>query len=209
MIPAAEALDRLREGNLRFLAGARDLDPAHAARRRAELVAGQRPFAAILACSDSRVPVELLFDQGFGDLFVVRVAGNVAGPSQIGSIEYAASHLGTRLVVVLGHSRCGAILATLEALRSPAGVASPNLRSIVEEIRPAVLPLPPAAPGRDTEELVRRAVRANVRAAVARLREGSEVLARAMREDGLLVVGAEYSIETGAVEYPGEPATGA
>src|SRR6476661_7988483 len=119
MIPAREALDRLREGNLRFAANVRGSDAFLSHTRRAELTSGQQPFAIILGCSDSRVPAEIVFDQGLGDLFVIRVAGNIVAPSQVGSVEFAAERYATRLVVVLGHSQCGAILATLEALRTP------------------------------------------------------------------------------------------
>src|SRR5512146_3476068 len=137
MIPASEALERLRAGNRRFVAnigGAAPVDHD----RRAELTAGQQPFAIILGCSDSRAPVELVFDQGLGDLFVIRVAGNIIAPSLVGSVEFAAERFGTRLVVVLGHSSCGAILATIEALQRPAENQSRNLRSIVDRVRPSV-----------------------------------------------------------------------
>ena len=120
MISGREALKRLREGNKRFASDtmSRETVPNHA--RRADLVSGQEPFAIILGCSDSRVPAEIVFDQGLGDLFVIRVAGNIVAPSQVGSVEFAATRFGTRLVVVLGHSQCGAIVATLEELQRPA-----------------------------------------------------------------------------------------
>src|SRR5271165_1072569 len=137
-IPADQALARLREGNLRFVADARDGGTLSTRTRRIELAAGQKPFAAILGCSDSRVPVEIVFDQGLGDLFVIRVAGNIVAPSQIGSVEFAAENFGTRLVVVLGHSSCGAIEATLDQLQRPIENQSRNLRSIVDLIRPSV-----------------------------------------------------------------------
>jgi carbonic anhydrase len=192
---ATEALLRLREGNRRFVAGKH----AHAETRREDLVAGQDPIAIVLGCSDSRVPAELVFDQGFGDLFVIRVAGNIVAPSQVGSVEFAAERFGTRLVVVLGHSQCGAILATLEELRRGTENRSRNLRSIVDRVRPSVEGL--LASGHDAETLVRNAVRANVRASANHLRNGSEVLERLIVKDGLLVVGAEYSLETGAVDF--------
>ena len=198
---ATEALRRLREGNRRFVANVRDrgalTDPA----RRLELTAGQAPFAIILGCSDSRVPAELVFDQGLGDLFVIRVAGNIVAPSQIGSVEFAAERFGTRLVVVLGHSRCGAILATLEELGRPTEGQSRNLRSIVDRVRPSVEPLLGTTLARDPEALVREAVRANIRASTHDLRHGSDVLEQLIQHDGLLVVGAEYSLDTGAVEF--------
>jgi carbonic anhydrase len=197
---AREALERLREGNRRFVAGLGNVDGLSSRRRRAELVTGQQPFAIILGCSDSRVPAEIVFDQGLGDLFVIRVAGNIVAPSQIGSVEFAAERFGTRLVVVLGHSRCGAVLATLEELRRPREAQSRNLRSIVDRIRPSVEGLlAPELPA-DLEDLVSAAVRANVRVSASQLRHGSEILERLIEHDGLLVVGAEYSLETGLVD---------
>jgi carbonic anhydrase len=169
--------------------------------RRSDLAAGQEPFAIILGCSDSRVPAEIVFDQGLGDLFVIRVAGNIVAPSQIGSVEFAAERFGTRLVVVLGHSQCGAVLATLEELRRPTESQSRNLRSIVDRIRPSVEALLETELGHDPDALVREGVRANIRVSVDHLRHGSEVLEQLIREDGLLVVGAEYSLETGVVEF--------
>jgi len=198
---ALAALTRLREGNRRFVSGARTsqmpLDKEHFA----ELAAGQEPCAVVIGCSDSRVPVENVFDQGFGDLFVVRVAGNVIARSQIGSVEFAAERFGTRLVVVMGHTRCGAIEATLEELQTPTERQSRNLRSIVDRIRPAVVSLLATDLKRDPKALAREAGRANVRASVNALRHGSEALEQLMEEDGLLVVGAEYSLETGAVDF--------
>jgi carbonic anhydrase len=168
--------------------------------RRAELAKQQEPFAIVLGCSDSRVPAEMVFDQGVGDLFVIRVAGNVVAPSQVGSVEFAASRFGTRLVVVLGHSQCGAVLATLEELQRPAARQSPNLRSIVDRVRPAVEGLLQTDLRHDVDALVRQAVRANVSVAAGHLRYGSEILEQLIRDDGLLVVGAEYSLESGLVE---------
>ena len=201
MIPAGEALERLREGNRRFVSGARVGDAALGHSRRAELALGQEPFAIILGCSDSRVPAEIVFDQGLGDLFVIRVAGNIVAPSQVGSVEFAAGQYGTRLVVVLGHSQCGAILATLAELRQPTAERSRNLRSIVDRVRPSVEGLLKTELARDEEALVRHAVRANVGVSVSHLRHGSEVLERLILREGLLVVGAEYSLETGVVEF--------
>lgn len=200
-IEAGEALTRLKAGNERFVAGLRNEAAAPNHSRRAELLAGQEPFAIVLGCSDSRVPAELVFDQGLGDLFVIRVAGNVVAPSQIGSVEFAAERFRTRLVVVLGHSQCGAISATLEALAQPGGKPSRNLRSIVDRIRPSVEGLLALGLGHDPEALVREAVRANVRFAAGQLRHGSEILERLIEEDGLRVVGAEYSLETGLVDF--------
>jgi len=201
MIPALEALDRLREGNRRFAADVRERGIVADHSRRIELVSGQEPFAVILGCSDSRVPVEMIFDQGLGDLFVIRIAGNIVAPSQIGSVEFAAERFGTRLVVVLGHTRCGAILATLEELQRPTPNQSGNLRSIVSRIRPSVEDLLATELRHDHETLARQAVRANVRVSANALRHGSTVLEQLIRNDGLRVVGAEYSLETGSVDF--------
>lgn len=200
MIPAETALERLREGNRRFVSDRSGNTPTGQTRRR-ELAAGQEPFAIILGCSDSRVPAEIVFDQGLGDLFVIRVAGNIVAPSQVGSVEFAAERYGTRLVVVLGHSQCGAILATLEELQRPTENQSRNLRSIVDRVRPSVEDLLGTHLRHDADALVRHAVQANVRASVDHLRRGSEVLEQLIQSNGLRVVGAEYSLETGIVEY--------
>jgi carbonic anhydrase len=200
-VSAAEALARLRDGNRRFVSNVRGLEAYVSHLRRAELAAGQQPFAIILGCSDSRVPAEIVFDQGLGDLFVIRVAGNIVAPSQVGSVEFAAARYGTRLVVVLGHSRCGAVLATVEELRRPTENQSRNLRAIVDRVRPSVEGLLAADPGQDGDALIQRAVRANIRASVDHLRSGSPVLEQLIREEGLLVVGAEYSLESGVVEF--------
>jgi carbonic anhydrase len=201
MIPAAEALALLRDGNRRFVAnrsaGAAAPDDA----RRAALLAGQEPIAIVLGCSDSRVPAELVFDQGFGDLFVIRVAGNIVAPSQVGSVEFAASRFGTRLVVVLGHSQCGAVAATLEELTGRATIESRNLRSIVERVRPSVETLLAGRESLDLGALMDASVRANVRASANHLRHGSELLERLIKEEGLVVVGATYSLETGIVTF--------
>jgi carbonic anhydrase len=201
MISAKDALQRLREGNGRFVSslGSRD-NPLHYTRRM-ELAKEQKPFAIILGCSDSRVPAEIVFDQGLGDLFVIRVAGNIVAPSQVGSVEFAASRFGTRLVVVLGHSECGAILATLEELQQPAASQSQNLRSIVDRVRPSVEGLLSTELRHDLSALVGQAVRSNVSLSVNHLRYGSDVLEQLIRNEGLLVVGAEYSLETGEVQF--------
>lgn len=205
MISALAALDRLRQGNRRFVTGkgVREIEVEHS--RRKALVDTQNPFAIILGCSDSRVPAELVFDQGLGDLFVIRVAGNIVRSSQIGSVEFAAEQFGTKLVVVLGHSQCGAVLATLDELDQPSEARSPNLRQIVDSIRPAVQGLHGQESGghgnEGRERLVQAAVRANIRASVDRLAKGSEILEELIREERLLVVGAEYSLETGVVEF--------
>lgn len=203
MLTARDALERLQEGNRRFVSDDTASGPLATQSRRGELVAGQAPFAIILGCSDSRVPAEIVFDQGLGDLFVIRVAGNIVAPSQVGSIEFAADTFGTRLVVVMGHSQCGAVIATLDQLRRPQATRSPNLRSIVDRIRPAVETLLESvdADHADLNTLMHHAVRANIRASADHLRHGSQVLEELIQADGLLVVGAEYSLETGVVEF--------
>jgi len=201
MISAQEALDRLRKGNGRFVSDVSGREILTSQSRRNELAAGQEPLAIILGCSDSRVPAEIVFDQGLGDLFVIRVAGNIVAPSQVGSVEFAAERFGTRLVVVLGHSGCGALLATIEELGHPTKGQSRNLRSIVDRIRPSVEALLATELRHDADALMRQAVRANIRASANHLRHGSEVLEQLIQKDGLLVVGAEYSLETGVVDF--------
>jgi carbonic anhydrase len=201
MISAPEALTRLREGNHRFVSDARSGDTLTTQARRNELTGGQEPFAIILGCSDSRVPAEIVFDQGLGDLFVIRVAGNIVASSQVGSVEFGAARFGTRLVVVLGHSQCGAVLATLEELQQQVDHQSQNLRSIVDRVRPSVEALLATGRSYDPETLVRDAVRANIVASANHLRHGSEMLEQMIQKDGLLVVGAEYSLETGIVDF--------
>jgi len=199
MIPAKEALERLRDGNRRFVSEVRNSEASQTRRR--EVVDSQEPFAIILGCSDSRVPAEIVFDQGLGDLFVIRVAGNIVAPSQIGSVEFAAERFHTRLVVVLGHSQCGAIEATLEELQRPTENQSKNLHSIVDRVRPAVEGLLETSLRNDPHALLHQAVRANVRASANQLRHGSEILEQLIHSSGLRVVGAEYSLETGIVEF--------
>ena len=200
MISATDALEQLQEGNRRFVADEIDAESLASRAHQADLSGGQSPFAIVLACSDSRVPVELVFDQGFGDLFVIRVAGNIVAPSQIGSIEYAASQFGTQLVVVLGHSNCGAVIATLDELSLEQTLRSPNLRAIVDRIRPAVEPVISSHRNGDKDKLVEAAVRANIRASAERLSHGSLILEQLIEAGDLVVVGAEYSIETGKGE---------
>ena len=201
MIDAITALQRLREGNHRFVNNLSSPEPLSTHTRRAELATYQEPLAIILGCSDSRVPAELVFDQGLGDLFVIRVAGNIVAPSQIGSVEFAVSRFGTRLVVVLGHSQCGAIQATLDVLTHGNDSASKNIRSIVDRVKPAVEGLLHTDLKHNHDALVNEAVRANVRASANQLRHGSEIIEKLVEEDGLLVVGAEYSLETGIVTF--------
>jgi carbonic anhydrase len=209
VISATEALELLRAGNRRFVSDERQPSalPGHA--RRTELLAGQNPFAIVLGCADSRVPAELIFDQGLGDLFVIRVAGNVVGSPELGSVEFAAEQFGSRLVVVLGHSSCGAVLGTLESIEHSTEWRSEHLRSIVEFIRPSVEGLLEVEPVIERDELIERAVRANISASARRLRTGSVILEELIDGDGLVVVGAEYSLETGEVHFfDGVPAAG-
>lgn len=197
----SEALQRLIDGNARFRQGVGHsstlaFDPKLASEQ-------QRPFAIILGCSDSRTPVEILFDQGFGDLFVVRIAGNIVAPSVVGSIEFAASQFGTRLVVVMGHSRCGAVSATVHAIQTGLGSDSKNIRAITDRIAPHLEPLGfrTRTPGLSEDELLRTAVRANVQASVDHLRHGSRLLEELVLADRVVVVGAEYELETGQVHF--------
>jgi carbonic anhydrase len=199
MTSAREALTRLREGNQRFVAHESTASQLLSSSRRIALVAGQQPVAIVLGCSDSRVPAELVFDQSFGDLFVIRVAGNVVAPSQVGSVEFAAARFGTRLVVVMGHSQCGVVIAAVEEVLGRSTSQSRNLRSIVDRVRPSVETLMAGRSDRDLDTLVRDAVRANVRASVDHLRHGSELLEGLIQNEGLQVVGAEYSLESGIV----------
>ena len=195
MIEAAEALERLREGNRRFASGTTSDSESGFLANRAEFADGQTPFAIILACSDSRVPVELVFDQGLGDLFVIRVAGNIVAPSQVGSVEFAAAQLGAKLVVVLGHSNCGAVDATLKELAQEQELRSPNLRAIVDRIRPAIESMT------DQDVSLQAAVVANVHQSVSRLHQGSPILEQLVESGELVIVGAEYSIENGEVRF--------
>ena len=201
MIQAKEALSRLKAGNVRFVTDAPDLATLSNRTRRADLVEQQKPFAIILGCSDSRVPAEIIFDQGLGDLFVIRVAGNIVAPSLLGSVEFSAVKHGARLVVVLGHTMCGAIQATVSELQQPSASSSPNLQSIVNRIQPSVETLLEAGLGKDEQELIRLATRANIRASVAQLRYGSKILENLIASDGLRIVAAEYSLESGRVDF--------
>lgn len=200
-VTARDALNRLREGNQRYVSNVRSLESLLSHTRRAELAEGQNPFAIVLGCSDSRVPAEVVFDQGLGDLFVIRVAGNIVAPSQVGSVEFAAARHGTRLVVVMGHSMCGAILATIESIERPDAGESKNLLSIVDRVRPAVEGIIRAHAAHDRNDLIRQAVRANVQTSVNQLRHGTPVLEELIAHEGLRVVGAEYSLGSGEVDF--------
>ena len=201
MISAKEALKRLQEGNRRFVATGNNSSTIKNRVRPEDLLAGQEPFAIILGCSDSRVPAEIVFNQGVGELFVIRVAGNIVAPSQVGSVEFAAAQYGTRLVVVMGHSMCGAVQATLEDLVRPTESRSKNISSIVDRIQPSVESLLQTDLRNKPDELLRQAVRANIRASANHLRHGSPILEQLIKNEGLVVVGAEYSLATGEVEF--------
>jgi carbonic anhydrase len=201
-ISASDALERLRQGNGRFASNVRSITSLISQERRADFVESQAPFAIVLGCSDSRAPAEIVFDLGLGDLFVIRVAGNIVAPSQVGSVEFAAERFGTALVVVMGHTHCGAIEATLDTvLASSSAAPSRNLLSIVDRIRPAVDPLMRTELANDRKALAREAIRANVRIAVDHLTHGSPILEELFLGRGLAIVGAEYDIETGIVDF--------
>ena len=201
MITAKEALQKLQDGNQRFVSGVRSIDTLVKQMQRTDLVEKQSPFTIILGCSDARVPAEIIFDQGLGDLFVIRVAGNIVAPSQIGSIEFAAEQFGTPLVVVLGHSRCGAVMATLDDLENPSQGQSTNLLSIVSRIRPTIEPLFETELRNNPEQLLESAIRANILASTNQLRHGSPLLEQLIQQDAITIVGAEYSLETGKVDF--------
>jgi carbonic anhydrase len=202
-LPAKAALDRLKAGNARYVQNVRSIDSMLSHSRKEVLAQPQSPFAIVLGCSDSRAPAEIVFDQGLGDLFVIRVAGNIVAPSQVGSVEFAADVFGTRLVVVMGHTSCGAIAAALDAIRQSEkpGPSSRNLMSIVNRVRPNIEGLVGTDLARDPARLAREAMRANVRASVSHLRHGSEILERLAEEGGLAVVGCELDLATGEVHF--------
>jgi carbonic anhydrase len=201
MISGRDALERLQEGNRRFTAGLNESSGFMTRSSHQDLLEGQNPFAVILGCSDSRAPVEMVFDQGLGDLFVIRIAGNIVAPSQIGSVEFAVEKFGTPLVVVMGHTRCGAVEATIEHIMQKDETRSRNLRSIVSRIRPAVEKLMEDDPGNDPNALMEKVIKANVRVGTEGLRHGSEILEKHVQSNNLLIVGAEYSLETGMVDF--------
>lgn len=195
------ALAKLKEGNKRF----REASAAGEALVRRipykKMGESQKPWAVILGCSDSRVPAEIVFDQGLGDLFVIRVAGNIVAPSQIGSVEFACQQFGSNVVVVLGHTQCGAVTATVDSLLSDPDNISPNIASIVERVKPAVAPILSQNSGMERNELIRRAGRANVELSVRDLRRRSDIIDGLIKAKKLLVVGAEYTLDTGCVEF--------
>lgn len=201
MISANEALKRLKEGNKRFVAGVRSIASPVDQIQDKDIAYSQSPFAVILGCSDSRVPAEIVFDQGLGDLFVIRVAGNIVAPSQVGSVEFAVEQFGTPLVVVLGHSLCGAVHATIKDLEEPSEAQSKNVLSIVKRIRPIVEPLFRTELRHNRERLMEAAIRANILSSVNHLRHGSQTLETFLQQDRIQIVGAEYSLTTGEVEF--------
>jgi carbonic anhydrase len=207
IVPAPDALTRLREGNARFVANVLSIEALASLTKKIDPRVQQRPFAIILGCADSRAPAETIFDQGMGELFVIRVAGNIVAPSQIGSVEFAAERFGTQLVVVVGHSHCGAIAATVEAMLASGGDApkSRNLLSITDRIAPSVAPLMHTELAKDRAALLRAATRANVAASADHLRHGSRLLEELRLKNGLMVVGAEYDLETGVVDFFDHP----
>ncbi|MCW8922977.1 MAG: carbonic anhydrase [Gammaproteobacteria bacterium] len=201
MITASEAIKKLKEGNQRFVSGVRSIDTIVKQIQRADFIEGQAPFAIILGCSDSRVPAEIIFDQGLGDLFVIRVAGNIVAPSQVGSVEFAAELFGTQLVVVLGHSMCGAVKATIDELERPSEEKSSNVLSIVDRIRPTVEPLFETELRNDPDKLLESSIHANILASTNHLMHGSQMLENMVQQGKLKIVGAEYSLETGYVNF--------
>lgn len=201
MINGEQAIERLKKGNQRFVTGVRSVDTMIKQVHRADISEGQSPFAIILGCSDSRVPAEIVFDQGLGDLFVIRVAGNIVAPSQVGSVEFAVEQFGTPLVVVLGHSRCGAVTATLADMEKPLDTQSSNVLSIVNRIRPTVEILRLTELRDKPDQLLKTAIRANILASTNHLRHGSQMLEQMVQDGSLTIIGAEYSLETGQVEF--------
>ena len=198
---AVEAMQKLRQGNARFINNVRGAEPILSQVRRADFVHRQNPFAVILGCSDARVPAEIVFDQGLGDLFVIRVAGNVVAPSQVGSVEFAVESFDIHLVVVLGHTQCGGVGATLDVLQDRAKPGSRGVMSIVDRIRPAIEPLLQTELASHPDALMRAAIRANVRASANQLRHGSEIIERMAAERGLSVVGGVYDLASGEVDF--------
>lgn len=201
MISAQEAIKRLKEGNKRFVSGSINADKQLSTSRQKKLITKQSPFAIILGCSDSRVPVEFIFDQGFGDLFVIRIAGNIVAASQVGSIEFAAECFKTKLVVVLGHSNCGAVTAAINTINNPEQNQSHNLKFIVDRIRLSIENLQEELESSDTEKFMEKVISANVRSSVNQLYHGSDNLKQLTKNKDLLVVGAKYSLDTGIVDF--------
>ncbi|MEO6742331.1 MAG: carbonic anhydrase [Chthoniobacteraceae bacterium] len=192
-VPLPAQWQRLLDGNARFVSD----QPRHQhqdSKRRAEVASGQKPFAVVIGCADSRTAPEILFDEGLGDLFVIRLAGNIVDDAALGSIEYAIAKLGTRLIVVLGHEKCGAVSAAVEAVN---GAAAPpgHIGAIVDVIKPAAA----SVHGKDGDE-IDNAVRANVHAVVERLKTASPLLSPLLKSGELSLIGARYDLDDGKVQ---------
>ena len=204
---ADAALQKLIDGNARYALTANGGAESHIEVKNHQSLKTQNPFAIILSCSDSRVPVELVFDQGLGDLFVIRVAGNIAAPSQIGSVEFACQKFNTPLVVVLGHSSCGAISATVDSLINDINESgetnpmSPNLAAIVDQVAPSASSVIAKNKSSNREELLYKTMRANVAQSVKQLELGSSIISDLIKQKQLTIVGAEYSLESGKIEF--------
>lgn len=197
-LTANQAIARLEQGNRRCIDG-QSLHAHDLAKWRERFLVKQKPFATVLGCSDSRVPPELLFDQGFGDLFVIRVAGNIVDPDVIGSIQYAVEHLDNKLLVVLGHQNCGAVTAAL----APPGETKnepPELQKLLNRIRPAVKSVDRT---KDRKSLIAAAVEANVRASVKQLRQVPSI-ATAIEKHNVAIVGAVHYIDSGETRFLAE-----
>lgn len=203
-ISSSEALTRLIEGNQRFVNNTVSVNSITHEQRRLQNINGQSPYAIILSCSDSRVPSEIVFDQGLGDLFIIRVAGNVVAPSIIGSIEFAASTFGTQLVVVMGHTNCGAVSAALDIEQNRKGVPSENIRDIINRILPSIKPIVRNSkinPQLSKEIILKECIQANTMASINEIRYGSKIIESLIENKKLAIVGAEYSLETGKVTF--------
>lgn len=199
-VPAAEAFKRLKAGNERFVNNVRSVTSLISQREREQLAnTTQRPFAIVLCCSDSRAPAEQIFDQGLGDIFVVRVAGNIVAPSLVGSVEFAAATFGSQLVVVMGHSNCGAIKATLETAQQGKRAPSENIQDIIQRILPHVEGI--VSKDAPMERMIPEATRANINASVSQLKHGSRILEDLVQKKQLTIIGAEYCLSTGKVEF--------
>ena len=194
-VSADQALQNLMDGNARFVDSKMGACAASDASARAKLATSQHPYAIILSCSDSRVPPELIFDQSLGEIFVIRVAGNVADPIVLGSIEYASEHLGSPLIMVLGHERCGAVTATVKAKGKPEG----NIGAIVKAIEPSAKKAKQVCKGKTTDEIVECAVALNAKAVAADLTKKSKVLAEQLKEGKIKIVAAKYDLDDGKV----------
>ena len=196
MLSAEKSLERLKEGNRRFVSGEITGLATFGPKDREQLVIGQQPFAIILGCSDSRVPIELLFDQGFGDLFVIRIAGNIVARSQLGSVEYAIQELGVKLVVVMGHAHCGAVSAAITASSDGVVPNAEHLNYVVEKIKPSLL-----VDGDNQEITLDNSIRSNTRRSVQCLKSESAIIKKHAEKNDICILPAHFSINTGEVEF--------